>query len=192
MRLMRQPLAGGAPQTVLELPYAQRSADFFCPRKIGKSCVLGIFEGESLHFYTLDPLRGKGGSLGSIEVDKDNLFGWQLSPDGSQAAVVDYSHKDRIEIFNLAHQAWNEIAVEPGWGMYQSVAWAADGKSLFVTTWLPDSFNLIHVTLSGKVQRLVTNAWRQWMLWPLPSPNGKYLAFQAQTWENNVWLMQNF
>ena len=75
---------------------------------------------------------------------------------------------------------------------FQSVAWAADGKGFFLTTWLPQSFNLVHVTLSGKVQLLLSNAHRQWMTRPRPSPDGKYLAFQAQTFDTNVWLLENF
>jgi WD40-like Beta Propeller Repeat len=106
--------------------------------------------------------------------------------------VVDHSHKDRIEILTLFNRVWHEIAVEPGSGDYQSVAWAADGKGFFLTTWLPQSFNLVHVTLSGKVQLLLSNAHRQWMTRPRPSPDGKYLAFQAQTMDANVWLLENF
>jgi Tol biopolymer transport system component len=84
------------------------------------------------------------------------------------------------------------VPVEPGWGNLQSIAWAADGKSFFVTSWLPDSFNLLHVTRAGKVQPLLRNGHRQWMTWPTPSPDGKYLAFQGQTYDGNVWLLEKF
>jgi hypothetical protein len=57
---------------------------------------------------------------------------------------------------------------------------------------LPDSFDLLHVTLAGKVKLLVRNRHRQWMVNPLPSPDGKYLAFQAQTWDSNVWMLEGF
>jgi Tol biopolymer transport system component/predicted Ser/Thr protein kinase len=194
-RIMRQPAAGGPPETVLELPWsAAAEGDFFCPQKPGNPCVLNDREGKSLRFYAFDPVRGKGDPLGKIEVESYSGREWAISPDGSQLAVVDSSHKDRIEILTLSksNRVWHEIAVEPGWGDYQSVAWAADGKGFFLTTWLPASFNLVHVTLSGKVQLLLNNARTQWMLKPRPSPDGKYLAFQAQTWDSNVWLLENF
>jgi len=195
-RIMRQPAAGGPPETVLELPYFDAEAsDFFCPRQPGYPCVLSLLEGKNLVFYAFDPVRGKGDPLGKIEFQKTHYyFGWEVSPDGSQLAFVDHSHKDRIEIFTLSNsnRVWHEIAVEPGWGDYQSVAWAADGKGFFLTTWLPASFNLVHVTLSGKVQPLLNNAHRQWMYRPRQSPDGKYLAFQAQTWDSNVWLLENY
>ena len=195
-RIMRQPTAGGPPETVLELPYADTEmSDFFCPKQPGNPCVLSLLEGKKLVFYAFDPVRGKGDPLAKIEFQKTHYyFGWEVSPDGSQLAFVDHSHKDRIEILTLSNsnRVWHEIAVEPGWGDYQSVAWAADGKGFFLTTWLPASFNLVHVTLSGKVQPLLNNAHRQWMYRPRPSPDGKYLAFQAQTWDSNVWLLENY
>jgi hypothetical protein len=61
-----------------------------------------------------------------------------------------------------------------------------------VTSWLPDSFNLLHVTLSGKVKPLLRNGRGQWMQNPLPSPDGRYLAFNAETWDSNVWMLENF
>jgi len=30
------------------------------------------------------------------------------------------------------------------------------------------------------------------MINPLPSPDGKYVAFQATMWESNVWVLENF
>jgi dipeptidyl aminopeptidase/acylaminoacyl peptidase len=192
---MRQPVAGGAPETVLELPYSVAvDANFFCPQKPGNPCVLNAWEGKSLVFYAFDPVRGKGDLLGKIEVDKTHFHGWAVSPDGSQLAVVDRSHEDRIEILTLSksNRVWHEIAVELGLGDHESVAWAADGKGFFLTTWLSRSYSLIHVTLSGKVKLLLNNGHRQWMTRPRPSPDGKYLAFQAQATDSNVWLLENF
>jgi Transposase IS200 like len=41
-RIMRQPVAGGPPETVLELHYSvAEGSDFFCPQKPGNPCVLG-------------------------------------------------------------------------------------------------------------------------------------------------------
>lgn len=192
-RLIRQPAVGGPPETVIELPYSVGlDTDFFCPQKPGKLCVLNAWEGNTLAFYALDPARGKGDVLGKIGVQRNFALGWAVSPDGAQLAVVDHGHKCRIEILNLFSRTWHEIAVDPGWGDYQSVAWTADGKGFFLTTWLPESFELVHVTLSGKVQLLLNNVHRQYMSRPLPSPDGKHLAFQAQTVDSNAWILENF
>jgi Tol biopolymer transport system component len=190
--LMRQPLAGGPPEKVIEVPIAEsRGFRFYCAEKSGAPCVLSSREANELTFFLLDPVRGKGDELGKIEIDGESERGWELSPDGSQLASVDYSHKGKIEILDVAKHAWHEIAVEPGSGDFQSVAWAANGKGFFITSWTPNMFEVIHVSLTGKVQVLRKSHGR-WVTRPRPSPDGKYLAYQGQTWDSNVWLLDKF
>ena len=186
-RLMRQPIGGGSPEKVMDI---SGDADFFCPFVAGHPCVLGVTEGRELVFHSLDPLRGKGEPLGKLAIDTKWFYGWAVSPDGSQLAVVDHGHVDQIAVLDLGRKTWHNVAVEKGWGLSQSVAWAADGKSFVVTNLLPDSFNMIRVSLSGKVQPLLGNPQRQWMVRPRSSPDGKYLAYQAQTSDSNVWLIE--
>jgi Tol biopolymer transport system component len=190
-RLMRQPINGGPPETVLAEAAVLWSSNFMCPSRPGRSCVLEEPDGETMVFSMLDPVRGKGDLLGKIKVDRAWLVARSLSPDGSQIAVVDHSHRGRVEILNLSDRKWREIRVQPGWGDFQSLSWTADGKGFFMTTVLPESFNLIHVALDGKVQLVLSNPQAQWMLRPRPSPDGKYLALQAQTFDSNVWLVEN-
>ena len=108
------------------------------------------------------------------------------------ALVEEIKYKGKIEVLNFRDRDWREVPVEPAWGHLQSVAWAADGKGFFVTSWSPDSMNLLHVGLDGKVTPLLRNGHRQWMRGPLPSPDGKYLAFQTQTTDSNVWMLERF
>lgn len=143
-------------------------------------------EGKDLVFYSLDPVRGKGSPLGKIEV-VGRFMGWDVSPDASRLALVDQDkYGEPIEVLALGNEAWREVALEPGTGHLQSIAWAADGKSFFVTSVLQDSFNLLHVTPAGKVQSLLSKGRSQWFNSPLASPDGKYLAFKAQTYDGNV------
>jgi Tol biopolymer transport system component len=189
--IMRQPAAGGPAEVVLQLPAAQvYNAEFSCPLKIGAPCALNLWDGNNIVFYALDPLHGKGERLGDFPVKSQQGTQWRLSPDASQIALIDEGRKDRIEICTLATHKWSEIALEPGSGALQALSWAADGKSFFITTWLPESFNLIRVSLAGKVQVLINNAHRQWMTMPMPSPDGKHLMFQQQTWDANVWMIE--
>jgi eukaryotic-like serine/threonine-protein kinase len=193
LRLMRQPVTGGPPEPAFEVPSANaRNTDFACPARRGKPCVITGWDDGNLLFYTLDPLAGKGDLLGKIQVTSNWAIGWSISRDGSQIAVVDHSHKDRIEILNLATKSWREVAVQPGWGDFQSISWSADGNGFFLTTLLPETYNLVHVTMSGRVQLLLNNAHKQWMYEPLVSPDGKHLAFQVESYESNVWLLENF
>jgi Tol biopolymer transport system component len=191
-RLMGRPVAGGSPEMVLEEP-AATDWDYRCPLKPGSPCVLRQKEGKDFVFYSLDPARGKGEQLGKIEVHSVGYTGWNVSPDASRLALVDsQKYQGRIEVLTLSERAWHEVSGEPGWGDFQSIAWAADGNGFFVTSWLPESFNLLYVTLDGKVKPLLRNGHRQFMYQPLPSPDGKYLGFQAQTWDSNVWLLEGF
>ncbi len=120
-------------------------------------------------------------------------MGWGLSPDGSSIALVDADkYEGRVELLTLADGTWRELSVEPRGEPLQSVAWAADGKSFFATTYAPDSYKLLHITLAGNAHSLLHNDGRQWMVSPLPSPDGKYLAFRAETSNSNVWMIDNF
>jgi Tol biopolymer transport system component len=185
-RLMRLPVAGGSPEQVLELP-ASETFDYRCPLKTG-SCVLSQKQGRELSFYPLDPVRGKGRLLGKTDGWAPRLlsWAWDVSPDGSRVAVVG-SGNNGNNILTLANGAWHEIAVDARWGT-EYIAWTADGQGFFVTAYKLD---LLHITTAGKVNVLSHNDHAQWPAWPVPSPDGKYLAFQAQTYDFNAWMIEN-
>jgi Tol biopolymer transport system component len=143
-------------------------------------------QGRDRLFYALDPVRGKGRLLGKTDRWAPRLlsWAWDVSPDGSRLAVVGPGNNIRI----LADGAWHEIAVAAHWGT-DYIAWAADGEGFFVTSYKLD---LLHIATSGKVSVLTHNDRAQWPAEPVPSPDGKYLAFQSQTNDFNAWLMEHF
>jgi Tol biopolymer transport system component len=205
--LMRQPSGGRVAERVLEVPAAEIDW-FLCSSnpKASSPCVLGLLEGSDIVFYVLDPIRGKGRRLGKIAVVSPSwLRGWDFSPDGTRLAVVDRrKYGERIEVLTLADGTWHEIvgqsatqtpsATGEEGTTFCQVAWAADGKGFFVETRTADSSNLMHVTPEGKEQPLLANESVQnhSIVMPLPSPDGKYLAFAASAWDGNVWMMDNF
>jgi eukaryotic-like serine/threonine-protein kinase len=188
-RLMRRPAAGGSPEMVLEEP-GDRWWYYRCPLKPAASCVLSRYEGKDFVFYALDPVRGIGKQLGKIEVSPSLAAMWDISPDGSRVALVGGYDMDvgKIEVLTFGDRDWHEVPVDPGWGILQSISWTVDGKGFFVTGWPP---SLLHVTATGKVSPLLRNT-AQWMWGPLPSPDGKHLAFMANTYDANVWMLENF
>jgi len=95
-------------------------------------------------------------------------------------------------VLNLSERAWHEVSFEPRWGVFQRIAWAADGKGFFLNSVLPEGWGLLHVTTAGRVSLLLRNPRSQRLSTPLPSPNGKHLAFQAETYDSNVWMIENF
>ncbi len=196
-RLMRRPAAGGPAETVLQEEPADLQWSYECGTRPGSSCVLSELEKPkqtTVVFYSLDPLRGKGAKLGQFShlADWSGHSGWSLSPDGKRIAYV--TKQGHIEIMSLDDRIWREISLPASWQQLQTAAWAADGKSLFVTCWEPDSSDLLQVRLNGRVTRLLHNGRSQWQ-WvanPLPSPDGKYLALQVRAWDSNVWMLENF
>jgi Tol biopolymer transport system component len=190
-RLMRRASAGGSPEMLLEGATDTRW-DCWCPQRPGSPCVLSRQEGPDFVFYSLDPARGKGEKLGNIEVSAAEATAWNVAPDGSGLALVDSGKAGRIRVLMFRDGTWHDVSVEQGWGQLQSISWAANEKNFFVTSRLPNSYNLLHVTFTGKVKPLLQNDRHQYIYNPLPSPDGKYLAFGAQTRDSNVWLLENF
>jgi eukaryotic-like serine/threonine-protein kinase len=206
-RIMRRPAAGGSPDMVLQEPGALgrgRVGDdpnsqglyvwnYKCPLRPGPPCVLGEKNGNDLNFYSLDPVRGKGKQLAEAVVRPFFGWDWDVSPDGSRLALIGLAgHDFRIDLLNFSDSTWQEISLERPLGLLRSIAWAADGKGLFVTSWQNNSDDLLYVTLAGKIEPLIRNGYRQSMGKLLPSPDGKFLAYQAGTTDSNVWMLENF
>jgi hypothetical protein len=84
-----------------------------------------------------------------------------------------------------------DISVSADWSL-QTVGWAADGKAVFVTVWTPKAFFLARADLAGPTQVLKNGGVSDLMPGIAPSPDGRYLAFGAETSDSNVWLLESF
>ncbi len=202
--LMRIPLSGGSPEVVftvsgypgsaegLRFPYILTTRgypDFHCSRTPANSCVLAEAEQEQIVFYGFDPAQGSKHQLARIDTDHSNSF-WDLSPDGSRIAFVKYDdHRGSIRVLPLAGGPEREVSAQ-GWASLDSVAWSADGKSLFVTSHSLTGSRLLRVYLNGETQFLHKANYLAER--PVPSPDGTYLAFGEVTSESNAWMIENF
>ena len=196
-RIMRRPVAGGSPEMVLQEPGGDTQGiyvwEYKCPLRPGSPCVLGEKNGNDLNFYSFDPVRGKGKQLAKAVVRPFFGWDWDVSPDGSRLALIGLAgHDFRIDLLNFSDSTWHETPLERPLGLLGSIAWAADGKGFFVTSWQNNSNDLLHVTLAGKIEPLIRNGYRQGIGKLLPSPDGKYLAYQGGTTDSNVWMLENF
>jgi Tol biopolymer transport system component len=191
--------------------------EFRCAAQGSATCVLSEVDGNWLIFSTFDPVQGRKGevtrmdltpgaaaaalcpscpapapppgSLPAFDPDSEARGFWDLSPDGSQLA---FSVKDprsaRITLLHLATRQTREITVKERFNL-SFLAWAADGKSLFVTSrssrenWLyrvgPDGEARLLFQAHGRLER------------PTPSPDGRYLAFSETPSNSNVWMVEN-
>lgn len=191
-KILRVSSSGGSPELVqviqplLRLDRAGTDYFFHCSRL---SCVLSELQDNHLVFYALDPVQGKGSEIARSEsVDTRRFFGWAISPGGDSLAVA---LKGVVQVIDLHSRKSRDIPLPNTW-VSQSLAWAADGKALFATILSPTGFLLVRVDLAGGTKVLRDGGRASWMNGIVPSPDGKHLAFGAQTWDSNVWLIENF
>jgi serine/threonine protein kinase len=188
MRLMRVPLKGGPPQTILDAPFITNHQ---CSRTKEQICVFSqVFPKEAV-FSRFDPVTGNPQRLTSFESTSLD-WNWSLSPDGSLIALVRFSPSEgQIRLLALSGAPTHDIIVK-NWNGITSVDWAADGKGLFVSsnpTGLAST--LLYVDLKGTAHPL-WEANSNGAIFAVPSRNGQYVAITAPTIESNVWMLENF
>ncbi|HEV2348284.1 MAG TPA: winged helix-turn-helix domain-containing protein [Terriglobia bacterium] len=190
LRFMRIPTAGGPAEVVLT---PEQGSWFRCPMRAGASCVLGENSGEKLTFFALDPLRGKGPELRSVHFSPNQNIFWDLSPDGLRVAIAGGSpDEDSFQVVPLHDGPAQMIAVR-GWNNVFNVVWAADGKSFFAFTRPQPVPSLLNIDFNGNVHVL----WKSegavaYAQEPVPSPDGRFLAFEGATESANAWMIENF
>jgi len=212
-RLMRVPVSGGVPETVVEvkgypgsarvprerwLPTSRGYPDFRCPSPAGsvRPCVLGEVKGDQLLFTAFDPLEGRKGELESLEFGpswqhRGSLSSsfWDLSPDGRHIALGGCEPPGgHILIVDLDTKEEKEVSVR-GWSCFTSLAWSPDGKSLFVTNWASRGGSILRVALNGETL-LLHHAVGMEIERPVPSPEGSFLAYGEVTTISNAWMIE--
>ena len=187
-RLLRIPIAGGPPESVLE---AIRGSVLRCAR--GRStCVLSEFDKAAgkLVFSTVDPIRGREGELVKLETEPLGSPAWDLSPDGMTVAVVDLAeHQDSIRVVELKSGSSRLIHLARAEHL-SGITWSADGKGWFVTSSSVRGATVFHLSSNGRVSGLWTTT--SILGVPLASPDGKNLAFTVSTFNSNAWAVENF
>ncbi len=137
-------------------------------------------------FTAFDPVAGRKGELARFDAPLPDS--WDLSPDGQWIALGWGWGGGHIRFLSLAGQPPHDISVD-GWSNLQCVAWAADGKAVFATAWASKDPPLLRISLDGEVKLLHKGLFH--MENPVPSPDGRYLAFGENTMESNVWVAEN-
>jgi eukaryotic-like serine/threonine-protein kinase len=188
VRLMRAPITGGLPQTVLEAPHI---INYECSHAPANICVLSKGEPKEYVFSVFDSVKGNQRDVAKLD-ETANGWNWSLSPDGISIAAVTVSASDnRIRLISLSGQPTREITVKD-WNSFTSLDWAANGKGFFVSSNPTGRLStLLYVDLMG-------NAHPLWQVknfqatWAIPSHNGKYVAIPAPTIGSNVWMAEHF
>jgi Tol biopolymer transport system component/predicted Ser/Thr protein kinase len=188
-RVMRVRSREDAPEPVMEVP---RFSNYACPRAPANVCFVGqdSEDGQKLTVSAFDPLTGKAHEVLTVGTHPGEHFNWMPSPDGSHVVFMEFNTMEgRIRLFSLKGEPERDFVVK-GWAGFNSVDWAADGRSLFVASQSPTSTTLLHVDLEGHA----TPLWDQRgaLTYAVPAPNGRELAIAGTTSGSNVWMIENF
>lgn len=203
-KLMRKPIRGGPSDLILEaravagyvqtpywvvMPTVMGLPAFRCPSRIGVPCVLSEAGSHELVFYSFAPTPAAAKSeLFRIPVDDPNSVAWDLSPDGTRVAYAQHEFGSAsIHMRGLETKNIRDILLK-GMTDLSTLSWAADGKSLFATTFAITGSSLLHITLDGKYRVLYKGA--KEVEGARPSPDGRYLAFGDVVSASNVWLVE--
>jgi Tol biopolymer transport system component len=185
VRIMRVPVSGGTPQLVLT---ALGTTDIHCTRAPANVCVFDEQQQGHLVFTSVDPIKGRGRAVATMEGEPSIAIRWDLSPDGSQVVMTP---EGRIQLLSLKSGVTTDLAVT-GWNSFWSVNWSADGKAVFVSTQINQETTLLRVDLRGEASAL----WHQKLNFmgtkAIQSPDRRHLAVACYTTDSNVWMIENF
>jgi Tol biopolymer transport system component len=139
-----------------------------------------------------DPVKGRGREVTRITIDpRTGGWNWDLSPDGSQVAVLFPAEENRIRLLPLAGGAPRDLLVN-GWSaFYDGPDWSPDGKGFYIDSRSPRGVTLLYIDLNGHVSPV----WEQKggrATWGFASPDGRHLAILGYTVDSNVWMLENF
>jgi|HubBroStandDraft_6_1064221.scaffolds.fasta_scaffold00821_3 DNA-binding winged helix-turn-helix (wHTH) protein/Tol biopolymer transport system component len=203
-RLLRVPIAGGAPEAVLRSRTDHRPA---CATSPAALCAISeqTPDHKQLIFTAFDPVRGPTKELARFDTDPlsryPNDYLWDLSPDGSFIAVIQRSgpaiHLLRLD--GASSKTAAKVITVKGWKNFQSINWSADGRGLFVSSTTKEGASVLHVDLAGNAHVL----WGQKgnigpsvapcsAPWALASPDGRHLAIYEWSISSNMWMVENF
>ena len=203
-QLKRIPADGGLPQIISSVrgypgtarlprpPFEKLRTigqpDFRCPRRAGRLCIVAEDSTASeVVFTTFDPQKGARREVTRLHTNQSTMS-WDLSPDGSRIAVSEFDVASaRVRIIDVASGKIRDLLV-PGQRRFESLAWTADGRGLWATCLYSTGTLLLRITLSGQSREVFKSP--MWFERPLPSPDGRYLAFGLKTIDSNAWLLE--
>jgi len=205
-QVMRVPVTGGPPQFVLE---GSGINNLQCARLPASLCIYSELTPGEEHFYTFDPLKGKGNEIPSATIRESDFysFNWSLSPDGKLLAFgkkPGVQGQPAIRLLSLVDSKERRISL-PGWAGIATLDWSAEGESLWATAFTTSEttsglwatgfsatgpWTLLKVDLSGKVTPMLRES-KTNSGWAIPSPDGSKLAIWEATGTSNVWLAES-
>jgi len=192
-RVMRESVAGGPPQLVLQ---RDGMGNLQCARPPSDLCLYDLRSPTRVSFFRFDPTTGKSEELPQIAIQDENsyAYNWTLSPDGKMLATAKGKilQKDPSITFTSLEDGSKRTVTAQAWAGINSIDFAADGRSV----WAPAYTNtgkwaLLNIDLHGHTRTMLEDS-QMAIGWAIPAPDGKHLAFWKARGTSNVWLLEGF
>ena len=173
----------------------EKIKNFSCAREANLCVVVEEAEGKQI-FTTFDPLKGRGEKLPLS--DFPNFGRGILSPQGRLIEKMKQGPEGlHIRLRSLTGGPVEEITFKDLIGVYEFYGWSLDGKGIYLSEMNLSGYQdyrIVYAGLDGHSQVL----WKRGSSpgytadYPVPSPDGRHLAFTTVTYESNAWLLENF
>jgi len=193
VRMMRVPVNGSPPQTILEGPGINNQQ---CARLPSTLCLFSEIGASGVKMFSFDPTNGSSReiSLPPLPGTSGFPYDWTLSPDGkmlARTAKLTTEKDPTIRLFSFDNGGEQKIAL-PAWAGVTSLDWAADGKSLWAAAYTnTNTWALLNIDLKGNIRPMLEDK-NMVMGWAIPSPDGRRLAIWKANGTSNVWMVENF
>jgi hypothetical protein len=182
------PLSGGPAEKLLE----GRINGVECSKNL---CIYGE-ESADASVLTFRELNQAAAPHQDRELIQMNLreigtpYSWSISPSGTTLAIAKQFDR-KITIIDLGNRRMKTLNLQNS-PLIRNINWSANGKGLFVSHPTKEGSALLYLDLRGNARTLWTVGGQNVLLRALPSPDGKRLAIQVSSTDDNVWMIQNF
>lgn len=185
--LMRKPLKGGPPETVLQ---AKGIFNLQCGRFPSQLCIFSELVGGDYRLVSFDLQHGAGREVTRLKNDINFNWNWTLSPDGRKLAL--FLNQHQIRFLSLESGVAHDVSIDT-WPVFNG-DWSADGKSLFIPSYGSNGRPLIlDVNEAGRAEIVLEGDANTYFGWFIPSPDGRYGALRAIIpGDDNVWMVDTF
>jgi hypothetical protein len=188
-RFMRMPMNGGTPEP---LTGTENVEDFRCGQRPGSRCILRSTENKQFVFYELDPQRGRDRELARTVWSPTGVGDWDISPDSRFAAIPNHDPQTAIvrvvSLDRTRADAAERVVTLKGMKNLGGLVWAANGEGWYAVEKTPMGLVMFYVDADGARSWELLRSWT--VLWAVPSPDGRRIAFPQDMPRSNVYLVK--
>ena len=190
--IVRIPLAGGIPETILQL---SRHGNVSCALPPSTTCSIAeqSEDRKQMIVSILDPIKGRGSELARFNLVRElgtlEVPTCVISPDGTRLAIA-RSPESPIEIYSLRDRSIRTIPYRSDVKLIW-LEWSADQAGLFASRQGQRGNELFFLDFQGNATSLRKCDGGD-TCHGLPSPDGRHLAIIDRDQSSNMWMMENF